>query len=196
MGSASFQPFKFEALYNTRTVRRPTHRPAPATLIRACRDANLPKFLAADLPLFNAILSDLFPGVVVPATSYGELESVLLTCMQEKRLRPALGHAGRPRQSLCCVCVLMCRMHKSRCSCVACTCACVACACLCAACALMCHVPVRVCRIGVLMCCVRAFLSPCKRGYVWRSMPASHITPYVAGPRPRAIVPAEGAAVP
>eukprot|EP00667_Euglena_gracilis_P000018 EG_transcript_18 len=58
------------------------------TLIRACRDANLPKFLAADLPLFNAILSDLFPGVVVPATSYGELESVLLTCMQEKRLRP------------------------------------------------------------------------------------------------------------
>ena len=35
-------------------------------LIKAMRDSNLPKFLADDVPLFRAILVDLFPGVHVP----------------------------------------------------------------------------------------------------------------------------------
>lgn len=35
-------------------------------LIKAMRDANVPKFLADDLPLFNAIVQDLFPNVVIP----------------------------------------------------------------------------------------------------------------------------------
>jgi dynein heavy chain len=46
-------------------------------LIRALRDSNVPKFLADDLPLFAAIVQDLFPGVEVPANDYGELEVAL-----------------------------------------------------------------------------------------------------------------------
>lgn len=44
-----------------------------ATLIRAMRDSNVPKFVLEDLPLFYAILRDLFPGVEVPYQDYGEL---------------------------------------------------------------------------------------------------------------------------
>jgi dynein heavy chain len=42
-------------------------------LIKAMRDSNLPKFLADDVPLFRAILVDLFPGVEVPTDDYGAL---------------------------------------------------------------------------------------------------------------------------
>ena len=34
-------------------------------LIKAMRDSNIPKFLADDLPLFNALIQDLFPGVEI-----------------------------------------------------------------------------------------------------------------------------------
>jgi len=34
-------------------------------LIRAMRDSNIPKFLKDDVPLFNAIIQDLFPGIVM-----------------------------------------------------------------------------------------------------------------------------------
>lgn len=36
-------------------------------LIRAMRDSNVPKFLSFDIPLFNAIVQDLFPGIDIPA---------------------------------------------------------------------------------------------------------------------------------
>ncbi|KAF4731031.1 hypothetical protein FOZ62_000444, partial [Perkinsus olseni] len=46
-------------------------------LIRAMRDSNVPKFLAADLPLFYAIVGDLFPGVEVPYIDYGVLREAV-----------------------------------------------------------------------------------------------------------------------
>jgi len=49
-----------------------------AVLIRAMRDSNVPKFLVDDLPLFAAILSDLFPGVHVPQNDSGSLQSEIL----------------------------------------------------------------------------------------------------------------------
>ena len=33
-------------------------------LIRAMRDSNVPKFLTDDLPIFFAIINDLFPGLM------------------------------------------------------------------------------------------------------------------------------------
>ena len=43
-------------------------------LIRAMRDSNVPKFLAEDLPLFRALIQDLFPNVDIPAMEFQELE--------------------------------------------------------------------------------------------------------------------------
>ncbi|KNC55366.1 dynein heavy chain [Thecamonas trahens ATCC 50062] len=46
-------------------------------LIRALRDSNVPKFLAEDLPLFQGILADLFPGLELPDEDFGDLVSAV-----------------------------------------------------------------------------------------------------------------------
>ncbi len=56
-------------------------------LIRAMRDSNVPKFLSEDLPLFQAIVADLFPGVVVPTRDYGELEVAVHNVLQNEGLQ-------------------------------------------------------------------------------------------------------------
>lgn len=46
-----------------------------AVLIRAMRDSNVPKFLKDDLPLFSAIVQDLFPAIEITESDYGELQT-------------------------------------------------------------------------------------------------------------------------
>jgi dynein heavy chain len=60
--------------------------PEDLVLIRALRDSNVPKFLADDLPLFAAIVQDLFPGVEIPSNDYGEL----MVALQEEIVKAGM----------------------------------------------------------------------------------------------------------
>lgn len=40
--------------------------PEEIVLIRAMQDSNIPKFLSFDIPLFNGIIEDLFPNILMP----------------------------------------------------------------------------------------------------------------------------------
>eukprot|EP00002_Diphylleia_rotans_P006932 TRINITY_DN1638_c0_g1_i1.p1 TRINITY_DN1638_c0_g1~~TRINITY_DN1638_c0_g1_i1.p1 ORF type:complete len:4126 (-),score=976.49 TRINITY_DN1638_c0_g1_i1:597-12974(-) len=56
-------------------------------LLRALSDCNTPKFLAEDLPLFNGIISDLFPGVKQQQIDYGELMRAIQAVCNETNIQ-------------------------------------------------------------------------------------------------------------
>jgi len=57
-------------------------------VLRAISDVNLPKFLAPDIPLFEGIISDLFPGVVLNAPPDAELLLSINNEIKERNLQP------------------------------------------------------------------------------------------------------------
>ena len=56
-------------------------------LIRAMRDSNVPKFLKDDLPLFSALIQDLFPSAHIPDVSFVELENQIQETLTSKGLQ-------------------------------------------------------------------------------------------------------------
>jgi dynein heavy chain len=66
------------------------HQNEAELVLRAINDVNLAKFLSFDLPLYESITKDLFPGTVLPEPDYKDLlDCVRNTCAQpEYNLQP------------------------------------------------------------------------------------------------------------
>uniref|UniRef100_A0A8B9C1T5 Dynein axonemal heavy chain 3 n=1 Tax=Anser brachyrhynchus TaxID=132585 RepID=A0A8B9C1T5_9AVES len=64
-------------------------------LLRALMDVNLAKFLAQDVPLFQGIISDLFPGVVLPTPDYDLFVKALTENIKKMDLQPVPWFIGK-----------------------------------------------------------------------------------------------------
>uniref|UniRef100_A0A8B9T0C6 Dynein axonemal heavy chain 7 n=1 Tax=Anas platyrhynchos TaxID=8839 RepID=A0A8B9T0C6_ANAPL len=64
-------------------------------LLRALMDVNLAKFLAQDVPLFQGIISDLFPGVVLPTPDYDLFVKALTENIRKMNLQPVPWFIGK-----------------------------------------------------------------------------------------------------
>ncbi|XP_069036813.1 dynein axonemal heavy chain 3 isoform X3 [Lepisosteus oculatus] len=64
-------------------------------LLRALLDVNMAKFLAQDVPLFQGIISDLFPGVVLPQSDYELFLQALNDNIKKMKLQPVPWFIGK-----------------------------------------------------------------------------------------------------
>ncbi|XP_060776842.1 dynein axonemal heavy chain 3 [Neoarius graeffei] len=64
-------------------------------LLRALMDVNMAKFLSQDVPLFEGIISDLFPGVVLPKPDYELLLKAMHENIVKLKLQPIPWFIGK-----------------------------------------------------------------------------------------------------
>lgn len=60
--------------------------PEGELILRALKDVNVPKFLSFDIPLFENIISDLFPEIQKPKYQYGQLKQSVVQVIKESNL--------------------------------------------------------------------------------------------------------------
>ncbi|MGH0167562.1 UNVERIFIED_CONTAM: hypothetical protein FKN15_071646 [Acipenser sinensis] len=86
-------------------VRLPEER-EDVLMLRSINDVNLPKFLSQDIPLFESIVSDLFPGVELPAANHCDMETAIREVAQRCHLQAVpwfitkILQVGNPRVEL------------------------------------------------------------------------------------------------
>jgi len=64
------------------------HWPENQICLKALNDVNVPKFTSNDIPLFNGITSDLFPGISLPEQDYKELAVQMRAACARNNLQP------------------------------------------------------------------------------------------------------------
>lgn len=57
--------------------RKDPDMPEQILLMRAINDMNAPKWVSQDVPLYQALLMDIFPGIELPVPDYGKLEETI-----------------------------------------------------------------------------------------------------------------------
>ncbi|OUM67642.1 hypothetical protein PIROE2DRAFT_4933 [Piromyces sp. E2] len=61
-------------------------------MLRSINDINKPKFISQDIPLFESITHDLFPGIELPDPDYKNITDAITEVMSEYNLQPVPKH--------------------------------------------------------------------------------------------------------